>query len=130
MSQILYKAFSKSGTLLYIGITTDTKRRIKEHKNSKSEWTDYVEYWETEEYETRLDVENAEKKSIKEEKPLFNFTHTNGRKPKKTNQNDEFVGIRISKELKEQIEVMAEEYELTTSGFIKFALKKMIREAQ
>lgn len=74
---VLYRLFSESGVLLYIGITDRGPRRWVEHARSKT-WFGSVARFEIERFDSRPDLEAAEVLAIRSERPLYNVVHNRG----------------------------------------------------
>ena len=70
----LYRLYSKSSKLLYVGITCNFKNRWQQHKYSQP-WWEEVSTYEVESYGSRSDVLAAEMLAIKTEFPVHNKTH-------------------------------------------------------
>jgi predicted GIY-YIG superfamily endonuclease len=70
---VVYTYLGKDKQPLYIGRTTDMKRRSKEH--SKKVWFPGVEKVETKNYRTLEKAARAEKKAIKKKGPKYNIVH-------------------------------------------------------
>jgi len=70
---MLYRMYSK-GHLLYIGISSDVLRRFNQHAESKPFWTS-VDKILIEHYDSREELEEAERLAIKAERPEFNQIH-------------------------------------------------------
>lgn len=68
----VYRHFSNSGELLYVGISTNPFRRLEEHKH-RSKWFDLVSLVTIEHCKTRQQAVVAEAKAIKQEKPKYNI---------------------------------------------------------
>lgn len=68
----LYRMYDKNDVLLYIGISTQVMARLHSHWSSK-EWICEVENIYIERFQTKRDLEEAETKAIKEEKPKYNI---------------------------------------------------------
>jgi predicted GIY-YIG superfamily endonuclease len=68
---LLYRLRDRGGALLYIGITTDLKRRLREHAKSKPWWPD-VATVETEAHVGYGVAEQAEWLAIRQEEPRWN----------------------------------------------------------
>lgn len=78
----LYRFFGAGGTLLYIGITNEIPRRLKQHSGDKPWWLG-VSSITVEHYPSREAVLEAERRAIITEKPLYNDQHNRaGRWPK------------------------------------------------
>lgn len=71
---VLYRLFTSSGTLLYIGITDRGPQRWTEHARSKS-WFGAVSRFEIERLPTREHLAEAERRAIASERPLYNVIH-------------------------------------------------------
>lgn len=70
----LYRFFNSTDVLLYVGITVDPGARFKKHGGDKP-WWGQVDRIGIEHFATRADALDAERKAIKEEKPLHNVVH-------------------------------------------------------
>ena len=68
--QYLYRVFDEE-KLLYIGISNRWHDRIHSHEKD-SEWFELATRIELEKFETREDVEAAERRAIRTERPHFN----------------------------------------------------------
>lgn len=73
MSHFLYKMHSHGGSIIYVGITSDVKRRLKQH--AEKFWFGEVAWVETAQFETRAELEAAERELIASLKPKYNKTH-------------------------------------------------------
>lgn len=71
MATVLYRFYTDTGQLLYVGITMDPAKRFKSHRGKKDWWSD-VAGITLEHYETRSELENAERRAIQVEHPLHN----------------------------------------------------------
>ncbi|OBB15481.1 hypothetical protein A5731_00500 [Mycolicibacterium conceptionense] len=78
MSHVLYRFYSTTGQLLYVGITMNPPQRFKKHRDTKDWWTE-VAGISIENYDTREDLENAERRAIQVEHPIHNVVRA---KPK------------------------------------------------
>lgn len=78
----LYRHYNKDGVLLYVGISLSAVARLSQH-NHKSCWAHEIVNMTTEWLGSRPEALIAEKKAIKEEKPLHNIAHNNVRSFKK-----------------------------------------------
>ena len=76
MTTTLYRFFDESENLLYVGISSNHVRRMTDHKRS-AEWFYRVKSAKFEHFQQRFDAEEAEKKAIQTEKPIFNIQHRN-----------------------------------------------------
>lgn len=70
----LYRHFSKSGTLLYVGISDDHRVRFSSHMKY-AEWKERIATITLEKHATRAAAAAAEIAAIETEHPLFNGTH-------------------------------------------------------
>jgi predicted GIY-YIG superfamily endonuclease len=71
----LYRHFDKLGTLLYVGISASTVRRLAQHK-TKAGWFTAIARVEVEHFANRAAARQAEIKAIKRERPKYNLTHS------------------------------------------------------
>lgn len=83
MSQALYRFYTDTGRLLYVGITADPGKRFGQHAATKSWWPD-VRGISLEWYETRVEVEHAERRAIQIEQPVWNTQRAAMRPPPPT----------------------------------------------
>ena len=72
---ILYQAFDSCGVVLYVGITNNYKRRMKEHK-STSAWMAKTAEITTCSYPNRTQAKCEESRLISELDPQFNIAET------------------------------------------------------
>lgn len=70
----LYRFYSTTGELLYVGITLDPGARWKAHSKDKPWWADVARVT-IEEHPDRVSVLEAERTAIIAEKPLHNVVH-------------------------------------------------------
>lgn len=75
----LYRFYDRNNRLLYVGITSDTRVRFRQHAESKKWWPD-VAVREITHYPTRPDLAAAEIVAIKRERPLYNIAHSTRRR--------------------------------------------------
>ncbi len=68
----LYRFYSATNELLYIGVTRDLERRLAQHLNEKH-WYFDIERIKVEHFRTRWAAEDAEKKAIAVEFPKYNL---------------------------------------------------------
>lgn len=73
MSDYLYKCHSYSGQIIYVGITSDMTKRMRQH--SEKAWFREVSWVETEEHDSRDAAAAAEAELIKKLKPRHNKMH-------------------------------------------------------
>lgn len=74
----VYRAFDRSGQLLYIGSTGDYTARRKQHKY-QSAWFDSVSRWQAEWYASDEAAQEAEYAAIQAEQPAYNTRDLIGR---------------------------------------------------
>ena len=70
-SHALYRFFSSSGDLLYVGITCNPARRFEKHGDTKDWWPEVVRI-EMEHHPDRAGVLAAERAAVQAEKPKYN----------------------------------------------------------
>jgi DNA-binding transcriptional regulator YiaG len=71
----LYRHFSTSGELLYVGISLHAVTRLPQHKSS-APWFDSVASVTMDAFETKSEAAEAERRAIASEKPRFNVVGT------------------------------------------------------
>jgi len=71
----LYRLFDASGTLLYVGITNNPKKRFMTHRSEKPWWAQ-VDKISIEWFESRHKASKAETRAIATEGPRHNFHQT------------------------------------------------------
>jgi hypothetical protein len=71
----LYRHFSVSGELLYVGIANCTVSRLKGHQRGSS-WADQITRIEIERFPDREAAMEAERLAILNENPRYNVKHT------------------------------------------------------
>lgn len=69
--ETLYRFFNKDNQLLYVGISNNWTQRLKQHYKD-SEFFEQVHHATFEHFETRQEVEAAEKKAILTEGAIYN----------------------------------------------------------
>lgn len=77
----LYRLYDKNETLLYVGITSELRRRYQQHAESKAWWSK-VAVRDAEWLPSRTQALRAEGIAIRREKPKFNVQGTS--RPKQT----------------------------------------------
>jgi len=77
MTHYLYRHWSDAGGLLYVGVTNNPGKRIKDHKRG-SAWFEGVGNITLEKFDSRPEVLRAEKDAIQKENPEYNIHHLNG----------------------------------------------------
>ncbi|MFJ3274128.1 GIY-YIG nuclease family protein [Streptomyces sp. NPDC086776] len=82
----LYRLYGAGGTLLYVGITNDTKRRFAQHAFLKPWWSDVLRR-EVEWFSDRESAAHAEVRAIKDHDPVHNGTHSPSR-ARRINRDD------------------------------------------
>ena len=70
----LYRYWSETGTLLYVGQTLDIKRRNSQHMR-KAPWYWESTQWPTYEWFKAGDIDAVEREAIVSERPLHNVVH-------------------------------------------------------
>jgi predicted GIY-YIG superfamily endonuclease len=69
--ETLYRFYNADNELLYVGISGNWRNRLHQHERN-SEWWNDVCYIKLEKFTTRVLVEDAEKRAIITEKPIWN----------------------------------------------------------
>lgn len=70
----LYRLFSRSGELLYVGIANDVERRMAQHRQDKPWWPQVADAV-VEEFPDRRAALAAERVAIRTEGPVYNVMH-------------------------------------------------------
>ncbi len=70
--QNLYRYFDAEGVLLYVGVSLNAINRLGQHKNN-AHWFGDIARVDIEQFETRKNALDAEKKAIIKENPLHNL---------------------------------------------------------
>jgi excinuclease UvrABC nuclease subunit len=73
----LYRHFDISGRLLYVGIASNSRRRLSQHRNVSDAWADQVYRMTVEWHPTELEAADAERLAIATERPLYNRRSAN-----------------------------------------------------
>ena len=73
----LYRMFDADGRLLYVGISSDVGKRLKQHSQDK-DWWKQVATVGVEHHKSRRHAAVAEREAIIAEKPLWNLTYNTG----------------------------------------------------
>jgi predicted GIY-YIG superfamily endonuclease len=68
----LYRAFTPSGELLYVGISKNAPKRMAQHRKT-SRWYHDAATWTFEEFASRAEAEQAEMLAIRAERPAHNI---------------------------------------------------------
>lgn len=76
----LYRFYSNTGTLLYIGITLSPPQRFKQHKRDKAWWAEVARI-ELAQFNSREELEAEERKAITLERPQYNVAHNGPGQP-------------------------------------------------
>lgn len=71
MAEYLYEAFCKYQGLLYVGITNDFQRRIRQHRATKDWWPE-VDCVPVSEFTDRFSARRAELATIRHDHPSHN----------------------------------------------------------
>jgi len=74
MTHVLYRFYSATGQLLYVGITMNPPERFKGHRDQK-DWWDRVSGITVETYSSREELQRAERRAIQVEHPQYNIIH-------------------------------------------------------
>lgn len=77
----LYRFYGHAGQLLYIGITRDPSSRWAQHSSDKQWWHE-VQRIAIQAFPDRASARKAERAAIKSEKPHYNITHNQAKKPR------------------------------------------------
>ncbi|MBP2581890.1 hypothetical protein J3A78_002368 [Streptomyces sp. PvR006] len=80
MKTALYRLFDADGALLYVGIANNPRTRWSSHAGEKRWWGD-VSRKTLEWFATREEAESAEVAAIVGERPRYNVTHSETRRP-------------------------------------------------
>lgn len=78
-THILYRAYDENYTLLYIGITANPGVRLRKHAEGKDWWAQVASI-QLQHFKTRDALEEAERKAIAAESPVFNTQHNPNRR--------------------------------------------------
>jgi hypothetical protein len=70
---VLYRMFDADNNLLYVGITFNPQSRFTSHRRDKDWWRDIARI-SLSHYECRVDLAEAERQAILEERPLYNVS--------------------------------------------------------
>ena len=73
-SYCVYRYFTPTDRLLYVGCTSKFNARISSHKRA-SEWFRFVSYITVEHYRSKIAAVAAEERAIRSEMPKFNSIH-------------------------------------------------------
>jgi transcriptional regulator with XRE-family HTH domain len=71
----LYRLYNEAGTLLYVGITNDSTRRLVQHADGQP-WWDEVASVTFASHPDRTAAEAAERLAIRTQAPLYNVRHS------------------------------------------------------
>lgn len=72
---VLYRCYSEGDRLLYVGITMTPPARFASHRQSGLWWSQ-VSFIKLETFNSRSDLEIAERIAIETESPLYNVKHS------------------------------------------------------
>lgn len=78
---VLYRFFDTEDNLLYVGITNSPLARMSQHLRDKA-WFKNAGHTTYEHFGTRAELEAAEVRAIREEKPKYNIAHSVGPLPR------------------------------------------------
>lgn len=76
----VYRLYSKSDVLLYVGITDNLRLRMTQHARTQP-WWPQVANVEVEIYKSRRAAERAERRAIRNEHPIENVVHAKDDQP-------------------------------------------------
>lgn len=76
-THVLYRFYTESGELLYVGITNDPQRRFSDHGAEKPWWRRVAQI-KIERFRTRRELAGAEIKAIETERPRYNRAYSAG----------------------------------------------------
>lgn len=71
---VVYRIYDANRQLLYVGLTANAEARFKSHRLMQDWWPD-VRTIEVEHFEGRAAAEEAERATIRAERPLHNRSH-------------------------------------------------------
>lgn len=97
-SHVLYRFYSKTGQLLYVGITTNPPQRFKAHGREK-DWWGQVAGITCESYDNRNDLLSAERRAIQVERPEHNIIHNSNAKLSALPSHSQFDPTPLSSNL-------------------------------
>jgi predicted GIY-YIG superfamily endonuclease len=118
---VLYRWFTEQHELLYVGITRQIGRRIKEHSKA-SDWSEQSSYITLERANSLNELQRKEKLAIEKEGPLHNSTYNTNPECK---ENITIISKKEA-ELLEKIEVL--EIKLERQEFLNFKQKVIIQD--
>ena len=99
MSTVLYKAYSRAGALLYVGMSCQIGERIKTHSGGSFWFKDVAKITLTH-FPNAEECRSAEKKSIRLDAPKYNIQETE----KEIERKDR---LRIQRKLKRDLDKFA-----------------------
>lgn len=73
----LYRHFDAAGNLLYVGVSSDSLRRTRDH-NKRAPWMRQIATITIEWFPSTPAALDAEEKAIKAQRPKFNIVHNRG----------------------------------------------------
>ena len=71
----LYRCYDRDNVLLYVGVSLHVEARLLEHRRKPAPWFGRLARCTVQSQPSRIAAEAAEKRAIKNEKPLFNKAH-------------------------------------------------------
>lgn len=77
----IYRLFDRSGTLLYVGVSSHPKRRFVDHRRTQPWWGEVCRREVGPWYPTREDAAEAERMAIRAENPRYNVRRAQGNTP-------------------------------------------------
>lgn len=93
-SHVLYRFYSHTGQLLYVGITANPPARFSQHQDDK-DWWSLVSGMKIETYGSREELAEAERSAIRIEHPLHNIVH-NGKQKQVAADTPSVVELRFT----------------------------------
>ena len=96
----LYRHFDSLRNLLYVGISLDAIKRLRQHGHT-SDWCHQIASVEIEQFANRQEAMKAEREAILSEKPAFNVR----RRPR---QRKQIAFVQLSRDCPLEIELVSE----------------------
>lgn len=125
MSAQLYRHFDAKGVLLYVGVAQYIGARNGAHA-SQSPWFKDVAATKTQDFESRYEALQAERKAILEEHPLHNRQGT--KKSINESRVQRYIGVEVPPETKAALIRKAEKQRRSLSNFVCRILEREARE--